>query len=360
MRKAFIISLFTWILYSCCHALLPKASVKTASKADIHDIRSYKSNKSSQNNVNQLFFIRGGSTGSIDIRILKVLLQGSLTLFNVLCWYVPLNNKKFAENSKILSLTNAFSGGIFLMLSFGHLIPHSISSNALTTSNILSYVLVGFMAIFFIEKIAFSGGNTIDHSKTPVMNSTNNLLIKNPTSKIIDNKSNVIKFDKPVETSHSSTSSGAYVLCAAMAFHSFIEAASLGLAADKTSAILMAASIGLHQPAESLALLVAFLKTNIPTSKIIFLLSLYSMVSLIGVTVGVLISSIQSPTLESIIVAITAGTFIYVGTAEIIGEEFEDDIAWLDKVKRFVSYVLGLVTIYFITGISDKWEHSIS
>jgi zinc transporter ZupT len=60
----------------------------------------------------------------------------------------------------------------------------------------------------------------------------------------------------------------AIVLMMAMAVHSLFETMALGLANDKTSAILMATSIGLHQPAESIALLVAFLKTSMPRKDI--------------------------------------------------------------------------------------------
>ena len=43
----------------------------------------------------------------------------------------------------------------------------------------------------------------------------------------------------------------------------------------------------------------------------------------LGVTTGVLISKIATPLMDGIIVAITAGTFLYVGATEVVGEEFE-------------------------------------
>ena len=41
-------------------------------------------------------------------------------------------------------------------------------------------------------------------------------------------------------------------------------------------------------------------------------------------TTGVLISKIATPLMDGIIVAITAGTFLYVGATEVVGEEFDD------------------------------------
>jgi len=56
----------------------------------------------------------------------KILFQIMLTSINVLCWLLPLRAKNFAENKLLLSLANAFSGGVFLSLAFGHLIPECV------------------------------------------------------------------------------------------------------------------------------------------------------------------------------------------------------------------------------------------
>jgi len=98
---------------------------------------------------------------------------------------------------------------------------------------------------------------------------------------------------------------------------SFFEAVALGLSDDKSSASMLAASIALHQPAESIALLLACLKTTMPISNVVKLLSLYSIVGPLGVTAGVLISKSSNPLIEAVFVALTAGTFVYVGATEV-------------------------------------------
>lgn len=138
-----------------------------------------------------------------------------------------------------------------------------------------------------------------------------------------------------------------------MSFHSFFEAMALGIASDVKSALLMATSIGLHQPAESMALLVAFLKTSMPNRNIIKCLGLFSMVAPVGVLTGVFISRVASPWLEAAIVAITAGTFLYVGATEVVNEEFEDSKG-LDKWMKFTSFLGGVVSIFMITQLSEK------
>jgi zinc transporter 1/2/3 len=76
-------------------------------------------------------------------------------------------------------------------------------------------------------------------------------------------------------------------------------------------------SIALHQPAESIALLVSFLRSNFTSKQIIRYLSIYSIVGIIGIYFGMLVSNLASTIIEAIFIAITAGTFVYVGATEV-------------------------------------------
>ena len=49
---------------------------------------------------------------------------------------------------------------------------------------------------------------------------------------------------------------------------------------------------------------------------------------------GVMIkSAAQGSMLEAAVLAVTAGTFLYVGATEIVSEEFED-APWMTKVRK--------------------------
>lgn len=89
---------------------------------------------------------------------------------------------------------------------------------------------------------------------------------------------------------------------------------------------------------------IAFLKTNMPNLSIIKWLGLYSLIGPLGVTVGIFIARMQSPWLEAAIVAITAGTFLYVGATEIVNEEFEE-VEGREKWVKFISFLGGISTI---------------
>ncbi len=95
------------------------------------------------------------------------------------------------------------------------------------------------------------------------------------------------------------------------------ETVALGLTVDRSSAFYMATSIGLHQPAESIALLIAFLKTSMSIPSIVKWLLLFSIIGPIGVTAGVLVQKISTPPVQAIVVAMTAGTFLYLGATEV-------------------------------------------
>jgi solute carrier family 39 (zinc transporter), member 1/2/3 len=281
--------------------------------------------------------LRGGNTQMsnffpLSLSASKVGLQFALTLLNVFCWAVPLRNQRLTQNDQLLSLANAFAGGIFLMLSFSHLLPEameilaSASTSANTKgssgiisfftkangSNVLWFSLVGFMSMLFVEKVAFISTHSEEQKPLPLAPISVNEQSLPPR---------FVQSSFVAQTVSSGASGGgkssALALCGAMSVHSFFEAVALGLAPDMTSSYMMAACIALHQPAESIALLVAFLKSGLPVRTIVLCLSAFSLVALAGVTTGVMVSSVVSSSVEALLMAFTAGTFIFVGATEV-------------------------------------------
>jgi zinc transporter 1/2/3 len=80
--------------------------------------------------------------------------------------------------------------------------------------------------------------------------------------------------------------------------------------------------------------------------QIVTYLSIFSMVGPLGVGLGMLLNEFATPLADAIMLAIVAGTFVYVGATEVIPEEWEDHS---HKWKKFLSLISGIVTIYFIT-----------
>lgn len=347
--------------------------------------------------VSKTLAVRGGHIGSdsvlsvettgLPLNSVKLLLQLSLTILNVLCWAIPLSTKSFSQNKSFLSIANAFAGGIFLMLGLGHLVPHSIERlDAIHIERKYTFyaVLGGFLLMLFTEKVAFNSHALLhtvcdDHEHSHEHSQSHALPQTFAPSAIVGaltappeeinvgiaptESSGVISVNKDSSV-HSSviseirsgtlSSTSAIVLLFAMSIHSLFETMALGIASDKISATLMAVSIALHQPAESMALLIAFLKTSMPTGTIAKWLGLFSMVGPLGLCLGLLISKVANPFTDAILVAITAGTFLYVGATEVCNEEFENG-GLNEKSLRFVSLVGGIGLIGLISEVTEHW-----
>jgi solute carrier family 39 (zinc transporter), member 1/2/3 len=226
------------------------------------------------------------------------------------------------ENARLLSLANCFAGGIFLMLSFGHLIPESIITLGQLSNDpnygfrALMYVVIGFLTMLFVGKVAFQ--HTEDHTLSPetlqVIRQEKQQQHGKKNSLVVDITPSTLLQQR--QTKPFSINS-AMILCFAMSIHSFFESAALGLSSNISSAFLLSSCIALHQPAESLALVIAFLKTDMKKSNIILWLMAFSSVAFLGNITGNIINTSAPPSVEALIVAITAGTFIYVGAAEV-------------------------------------------
>jgi zinc transporter 1/2/3 len=278
----------------------------------------------------------------IPLNAWKVIFQAFLTAINVVCWLIPLRSKKISENKLALSLANAFSGGVFLSLAFGHLIPECVHGfdASMPASTPFLFVLAGYILIFFVEKVAFDAHeimHTMEHT---------------PGS---DNKSGAgagagaatTNGNAGGETTHvKSGGRSAVILLGALAVHSILEMMALGLSDSFGDCALLSLSIALHQPAESIALLVAFLKSGMPKPQIVRYLSVFSCMGPVGVGLGMAVNEFAAPIVDSIMLAIVAGTFVYVGATEVIPEEWEDPT---HKWKKFAALMSGIVSILVIT-----------
>mmetsp|Transcript_17453 Transcript_17453/g.37712 ORF Transcript_17453/g.37712 Transcript_17453/m.37712 type:complete len:496 (+) Transcript_17453:1-1488(+) len=292
----------------------------------------------------------------IPLNVWKIIFQAMLTTINVVCWLVPLKSKKITENKLGLSLANAFSGGVFLSLAFGHLIPecvHGFHGVGKEFNEALPYMIVlgGYLLIFFVEKVAFDaheimsemeGGGGMDSGS-----SQNDSKVKAEENG--STTSAVSRQDSP----SGFTGRSAVILLGALAVHSILEMTALGLADTFGDSALLSLSIALHQPAESIALLVAFLKSGMPKPDIVRFLSIFSCMGPIGVAIGMAVNTFASPVVDATMLALVAGTFVYVGATEVIPEEWENSE---HKWKKFFSLISGIVIIFAITQYTMTLE----
>lgn len=110
-----------------------------------------------------------------------------------------------------------------------------------------------------------------------------------------------------------------YVLLLILSVHSFLAGLALGTSDSTDSAIGIVVAIVCHKGSAAMALGVTLVKNGVPRRRYIGLMSLFSMVTPLGVGVGMLVYSqlhgtraIQ--TVSGVIGALSAGSFLYIAS----------------------------------------------
>ena len=150
------------------------------------------------------------------------------------------------ENKLAMGLANAFSGGVFLSLAFGHLIPECVHGFE-GMNEALPYMIVlgGYLLIFFVEKVAFDAhGLMHDCGATHHTHGgeSKEVVDVNANSNGEANKN----ANSNGEVAHN-TGRSAVILLGALAVHSILEMTALGLARSFGDSALLSVSIALHQ-----------------------------------------------------------------------------------------------------------------
>ena len=115
------------------------------------------------------------------------------------------------------------------------------------------------------------------------------------------------------------------MLVLAIGVHAFFEGMAFGLQKEIDEAGQLAAGILLHKSAAAVSLGGAFTRTGYTTKQIILFIVLFALTTPLGIIVGMLINH-SSAIVDTIFMALSGGTFIYVACSEII-------VAELDKGK---------------------------
>jgi zinc transporter 1/2/3 len=142
---------------------------------------------------------------------------------------------------------------------------------------------------------------------------------------------------------------GPYILALAMGIHAAFAGLALGLSKDMKGFIGLLIAVLAHKWAEALTVGINFAKNleDIGKKQAVILMFIFSLATPIGMAVGLALKGIDD-LWQSILFGVSAGTFIYISTTEIIVEEFS---VTRHKWAKFFSYLLGIglmVSIYFI------------
>ena len=308
-------------------------------------------------------------TNHIIIKIISILFLLLISIsFGLMPYFITFCRK----SNKFLSLSNAFSAGIFLGLGFFHILPEAAEILHKKTEFPLAYVccFLSYSLNLFVEKVAFSntheifhGGHEHEYEKTNIIGHKDsdidineskeekqildikinqiNTELNNSTSKNIlvpinSNIKNISENNKLKSTSKNSFIS--YLLLFALGFHGLFEGISLGIQKTIKGALFLVIAISLHKWAASLTLGISFVKSNVSKNEYIINILIFSSFTPIGIIIGMALTSFSNDYIAGIFLSISVGTFIYIACSEVVIDEFNKKE---NKYIKFLFFLLG-------------------
>jgi zinc transporter 1/2/3 len=123
-----------------------------------------------------------------------------------------------------------------------------------------------------------------------------------------------------------------------------LEGLAIGLEKTWVKCLILSAAVLCHKWAEGITLGLSFKRANTDLKISTIMIFIQALMNPIGVGIGWILSDSGS-LVVGIFMSISAGTFLYIATLEVIIEEFSD------KRFRFEKFAFFLVSIGFVCGL---------
>ncbi|KAL4477967.1 hypothetical protein ABPG72_013375 [Tetrahymena utriculariae] len=130
----------------------------------------------------------------------------------------------------------------------------------------------------------------------------------------------------------------------AFGIHATLEGLAIGVQDNLGLCLTISLAVICHKWAEGLVVGIALKKTGIPVNRATFMIALQGTMNPFGIGLGWVLSD-AGDLVSGILVSISAGTFLYIATIEVIVEEFN-----LERYK-IIKFILFLVAIGFISSL---------
>jgi len=252
---------------------------------------------------------------------------------SVFGWMIPTIFQAVAGRKArwVLSLLNAFSGGVFLSAGLTHLFPHLMEYQEQVKIMPAGYpagfalALTGYLLVFFIERVLFH-----IHGHAIHLNGHDNHCCE--TNSGPDAEEGKKKGGEDHHHLHGGNAHEScddlrarrrpYILLAAISVHATLAGLTLGVQKSRQNILTIFTAIAAHKAPAALSIGSSFLKgkaskTVTTTSMIIF-----SLTTTCGIFIGIGLGSVSIKTVF-VLEALASGTFLYGGTSEIVADEFE-------------------------------------
>lgn len=206
---------------------------------------------------------------------------------------------KSKQSAVLFSLGNSFAGGVFLGAGLIHMLPDAQAT--FSTMGDTGYpwsVLIcclGFLLILFLEKVLLNK----EHANTD-------------TSVHLTPKVSLYP----------------YILMLVLSLHSLITGIALGTEKVVSQTLIILLAVLAHKGTAAFALGISLLKSSIPMHRVVFMLISFSLMTSIGILLGMglleVLSDQSALIFEGVFDALAAGTFLYIALLDILNDEFAE------------------------------------
>ena len=131
-----------------------------------------------------------------------------------------------------------------------------------------------------------------------------------------------------------------------LSIHSIIEGAALGINMTISGAFVIFVAIIIHKSLASFALVISLHRANFALRRTMTMLIIFSIMTPLGIFMASMIGSLLAHDsgilAEAILNAITAGSFLYIGTLDTLGKQLKPQ-RLLERLREFSAFMVGLV-----------------
>ena len=248
--------------------------------------------------------------------------------------------KSLPKMTGVISLMNAFSGGIFLTAGLVHILPHVVEvgeKKEYGGKYPLSYTLVvlGYMLVFFVERVLFHthshsemdyeghGAHGHGHGHGHGAHGHGHGGLKDGHHKMLDEEaakteSVALSETKPDKSNFYS----AFIILFAISLHAVLAGVSLGVQHERESIIALTTAICSHKAPAAFSIGAKFIKEGLTRLESVALIILFACVTPLGIVIGIAADQAGGLTLL-ILEGLSAGTFLYIGATEVSTDAFE-------------------------------------
>ncbi|KAL6468608.1 hypothetical protein MHYP_G00221320 [Metynnis hypsauchen] len=267
-----------------------------------------------------------------------------LLLLTLLFGFIPARMKWFRETAGtethqiVLSFISCFAGGVFLAACFLDIIPDYLSDinqqlQGLNSSYpVAEFIMAcGFFTVLILERLVLSCTGRRSEETTPLLPPMGHGHAHGHRSvNDLEGSAQHVHVDLQAHSSFRS-----FMLFLSLSLHSVFEGLAIGLQTTDAKVLEICIAILVHKSIIVFSLSVKLVQSAIPPLWVAIYVSVFAIMSPIGIGVGIGVSEAQvqaGALIQAVLEGLAAGTFIYITFLEILPHELNSPERQLLKV----------------------------